>query len=199
MDVKNNLLIVIILIITGFDTVSSENFEGYVVDGDIAEIKEFPHAAFLYIECDEEPNVMSYSCGSSILNQAILLTAAHCLENCAVDSTTVTAFVGDKGKMRGSPYISYIFKIHEDYDTIRICNDIGLVRLEKPLRLGKAVRRVSLRRNPPYDKPAKIAGWGIVDVSNSNEHDTIYFTDYSRRPCLCVNNIKENIKALLSH
>ncbi|KAI8428259.1 hypothetical protein MSG28_002476 [Choristoneura fumiferana] len=163
MDVAN-VLIIISFLISEFYTVVSEKFDGYVVEGDFAEIRQFPHAAFLYIECgDEQSLIKSYSCGSSILNQAILITAAHCLGHCVVERSFVTAFVGHKEKMRGSPYKGSSFKIHEKYDTREICNDIGLVRLKKALKLGEAVRRVSLRRHPPYDKPAKIAGWGYID------------------------------------
>lgn len=63
--------------------------EPYVVGGDYANIDQFPHSVYLYAENNGE----AWICGASILNQMILLTAAHCLVDCLND-WSIKAYAG---------------------------------------------------------------------------------------------------------
>ncbi|CAF4787220.1 unnamed protein product [Pieris macdunnoughi] len=132
-------------------------FEGFVVRGDKAQIEYFAHSVFLSIRDFGG----AYVCGSSILNQKILLTAAHCFESCS--ASNVNAFVGNAHKSRGLKYRVSSFKIHENYDEDEIKNDIGLAVLERPLALGDNVKRVAILKSPPNKKLAIVAGWGLID------------------------------------
>ncbi|XP_073942183.1 serine protease 1-like [Choristoneura fumiferana] len=162
MAVEYIVLITNSLFISIVNSVKLQNLEGYVVEGDYAEMKDFPHAALLYIESIKVENVEDcFICGSSILNQAMVMTAAHCLENCFL-KCTVTVHVGNQEL----PFRASRFILHEEFDTRTIHNDIALVRLKKNLKFGKNVRRVSLMRNPPYHESAKVTGWGYTDEQN---------------------------------
>ncbi|CAK1583415.1 unnamed protein product [Parnassius mnemosyne] len=66
----------------------SDNRNRLIVNGEYAKIENFPHSVFLYMDC-----IKKWRCGSSILNQKILLTAAHCLEFCGSDGK-IYAFAG---------------------------------------------------------------------------------------------------------
>ncbi|CAH4012602.1 unnamed protein product [Pieris brassicae] len=132
-------------------------FEGFVVGGDKAQIEYFAHSVFLSIRDVDG----AYICGSSILNQKILLSAAHCFESCTVSN--IYAFVGNAHKSKGIKYRVSTYKIHESYDEDHVTNDIGLAVLQKPLTLGDNAKRVAIVKSPPIKKLAIVAGWGLID------------------------------------
>ncbi|XP_063358195.1 cathepsin G-like isoform X1 [Cydia amplana] len=143
-------------LIFGFIKAVIGDEEGFIVGGDVVEtIKEFPHVAFLALTGSDG----SYICGSSILNQVLLVTAAHCLD----DIHKITASVGSLNRDEGTLYIVKSFEQHKQWDPIHVNHDIGLCRLKKPLTLGNKVKRVVLMKHPPKTHMADLAGWGAIE------------------------------------
>lgn len=143
-------------------TYDDENFEGYIVGGKYARIQDFPHSAFLMISC-YKMEYRDFTCGASILNQLILLTAAHCFEDCEM-GTKVLVSVGDRKKTRGKFYNVGKFANHGEYNGRIMKNDIAMAILTKPLVFSSSVKRVILSPNGIYEEPALVAGWGITNV-----------------------------------
>lgn len=153
------------VLLLGLVTTSLAKMEGFIVGGSFAEIEKHPHSAFLTIHCVSDDGVTSgWICGSSIVNQHILLTAAHCLFGCSYNSH-IGVNLGNENRQSGQVYFSYSFAIHEEYNPQSSANDLCLIRLEKPILLGKRASRVALMRRPPYSEKATVAGWGAIDVS----------------------------------
>ncbi|KAI8425294.1 hypothetical protein MSG28_007069 [Choristoneura fumiferana] len=65
--------------------------EGRIVGGETAKMKHYPHSVYLDAACDGG----EWHCGASILNQKILLTAAHCVMGCDED-WAISAFAGNE-------------------------------------------------------------------------------------------------------
>lgn len=139
-----------------------EKFEGFIVGGKYARIQDFPHSAFLVISCYTK-GYEDFTCGASILNQWILLTAAHCLEGCET-GTKVLVSVGSRVKTKGSFYAVGKFAVHGDYDAYVMRNDIAVAILVKPLVFSSTVKRVLLSSVGIYNEPALLAGWGVTNV-----------------------------------
>lgn len=137
-------------------------FEGFVVGGRFASIFDFPHSAYLSIQCLKD-SFEEFACGASIINQVMLLTAAHCYADC-LPGTKTTVSVGDANKDKKQFYQVLIFTVHPQYDGLLMKNDIALAMLAKPLVFTKAVKRVVLSKFNIYDQPAVQAGWGVTDV-----------------------------------
>lgn len=148
--------------ITNVPTALHKKFDSFIVGGKYANIEDFPHSAFLAITCRKR-FLESFTCGSSILNQRILLTAAHCVDECRA-GTTILVSVGSARKTEGTFYSGRAFVVHEHYDGENIKNDIGLVLLDKPLKFGRKVKRILLSKVGIYDEPALLAGWGVTNV-----------------------------------
>lgn len=140
-----------------------KKFEGYIVGGQNARIKDFPHSAFLAIKC-QKVDYVHFTCGASILNQVILLTAAHCFEDCGT-GTKALASVGDRRKSKGTVYIVGQFATHKEYSAGIMKNDIAVAVLTEPLVFSSTVKRVLLSRFEIYNKPAQVAGWGVTNVN----------------------------------
>lgn len=139
--------------------------EGFIVGGQMANILHHAHSAFLNVNCNANGDIYVWICGASIVNQNILLTAGHCLAGCSYQSH-ITINLGDEHRDRGRTYSAYSFMVHEHYDQVTSTNDICLLRVASSLTLNSKSSRVALMKRPPYSENAKVAGWGMVDVSS---------------------------------
>lgn len=143
--------------------------EGKVVGGSNSSITEFPHAVFLRIQCHTLYSLIfgipfSNACGGSVLNQRIVLTAAHCFEECR-PSPRVVAYTGSAVPREAEATMAAASAVHPLYDPHSVSNDIALVALSRDLRLRESVARVSISPTPPqYTQLATVSGWGLIDV-----------------------------------
>ena len=141
--------------------------EPFIVGGKTADLKRFPHAVFMLIKCFEETSVddVDWICGGSILNELVILTAAHCVYGCSMRSV-LSVSVGNVHKDEGvwvavkQPPI-----IHEKYVSYLTTFDIALARLKTPLKLNNGIKRIAVMKEPPFYFKAQVAGWGMIDVS----------------------------------
>ncbi|XP_063529588.1 trypsin epsilon-like [Cydia strobilella] len=159
---------------------TQSNMSANVVSGTYSKITQFPHSAFLAIHI--------YTCGASILNQALLLTAAHCVYE-HTDPEKYIAFVGHNVRQKGRKFGVLNFRIHENYHSKHIWNDIALLRLKKDLKFGRNVARVLLVPDPPYDERASVAGWGVTEVGGSSISDFLMHVRqkvYKRKACALI-------------
>lgn len=137
----------------------------FIVKGVKANISDFPYVAHLTNNCNDENNDynISWICGSSIINQHILLTAAHCVYGC-IKKTFITISVGQEYKIKNSVSIAHSYIVHEDFNEETLSYDVALIRVEIPLKFNSTINRVALLKNPPYKEQALVAGWGITNV-----------------------------------
>ncbi|RVE43013.1 hypothetical protein evm_012325 [Chilo suppressalis] len=145
--------------------------EGFIVGGEPAYLHHHPHSAFLRLTCCD---TSSWICGASILNQHILLTAAHCIDGCTV--TTLNIVVGHRNRYRGKTFFASAIMIHKGYDIADSVNDIGLVVLRTPLNLDKNKSRVAIMKKPPNRGEAVVAGWGKIDDINNIGTSVLMYT-----------------------
>lgn len=139
--------------------------EGFIVGGVIASINRYPHSAFLSVTCLNDKGVsVSWTCGSSILNQRLLLTAAHCVYSC-VPGTRISVNMGDEHRENGSIRSANGFLTHERYKHDLSAYDIGLVMMSRPVKFSSRISRVAIMKIPPYNEQANLAGWGQTNVS----------------------------------
>lgn len=139
--------------------------EGFIVGGQAASIKKFPHSAFLDIYCNTtSPFSAAWVCGSSIINQYFLLTAAHCVAGCTRHSQ-INVLVGNTNREKGLSVQGYKYKAHTYFNEITLNFDIALVMLRKALPFRAEIKRIIITTNVPDTETAYVAGWGLVDVS----------------------------------
>lgn len=138
-------------------------FEGNVVGGVYTNIESFPHSASLSINC--MPNsTKAWICGASILTHKVLLTAAHCLEDCS--PLEIVANVGNVDREEGIKFLGVVSYMHEKYDSGEMNDDVALVGLVRNLKLNAKVRKVIILKKPPTNKMGSVAGWGLIQVSS---------------------------------
>ncbi|XP_047994800.1 trypsin delta-like [Leguminivora glycinivorella] len=180
-----------------FITTCHSAMEGFIEGGAYAKIENFPHSVFLYMIC-KSPQV----CGGSILTQNIILTAGHCFENCSIKGKQIIAFAGSENtdEMLVSDDINK-FRIHEDYDTKGLFNDIAIGYLKSDLPLGDTMKRIIIGKSFPGVTMAKIAGWGAVDEGTMQQTQKLKMVTQILQPftaCLEVIKLREGMMCAMN-
>lgn len=153
-------------IILKLATTIQASFEGFIVGGSLGDILNYPHSAWLRINCinGEGNSEGKFVCGASILNQKVLLTAAHCVYLCRF-GTHIAVSMGDNTKEKGVLRSGTSFLFHERFNTWSMSFDVALVKMSKAVTFNSKVSRVAIMKNPPYHETARLAGWGMINVS----------------------------------
>lgn len=130
-----------------------------IVNGTNAHIAEFPYLVSIQYNA-------SHSCAGSLLNDLWIVTAAHCLYAPA-DQMTIEYATSEISDGFDGTKIAYVEKFiqHEEWNPALIRNDIGLIRLKKPLDTGLHGSPVKLAvpgKYYPTGTPTTVAGWGRI-------------------------------------
>ncbi|XP_022835237.1 trypsin delta/gamma-like protein CG30031 [Spodoptera litura] len=166
------------------------NMEGFVVGGIVPVITKFPHSVFLKVKCNEKNKEKTkyWSCGGSVLNQKIILTAAHCMYGC--DSTsTFNVNMGHVNKDKGFSSMVRKHIIHKAFKINNASNDIGLAFIKGTIEFNSNIKRIAIVESPPYFEKSQIAGWGFIDEITNKEDDFLRYIDqyvWKRDACLKV-------------
>lgn len=137
--------------------------QGFVVNGELAPINDYPYCVFVNIICKNG----AFMCGGSVLNQDIVLTAAHCLHLCQNSKSiqNITLNLGSTNKQRGFKTAVTKYIVHENYENRTHVNDIALLKTRIKVTFSSTISRVAIMQKPPItNKDAQVAGWGLIDV-----------------------------------
>ncbi|XP_059224578.1 trypsin alpha-4 [Stomoxys calcitrans] len=134
--------------------------DGRIVGGAATTINSFPWQISLQ-------RSGSHSCGGSIYNSKIIVTAAHCLQSVSASSLKVRA--GSTYWNSGGVLISVAaFKNHEGYNPSTMVNDIAVIRLSSALTMSSTIKAIGLASsNPANGAAASVSGWGTTSVGGS--------------------------------
>ncbi|XP_026834905.1 trypsin beta [Drosophila erecta] len=102
----------------------------------------------------------NHKCGGVIYSDRAILTAAHCLRD--VNITDLSVRAGSSHWSKGGQVLRVLNAIpHPKYLYSDYPYDIAVLILEAPLKLGGAVRKISLAEKTPEDGTITlVSGWG---------------------------------------
>lgn len=127
-----------------------------IVGGSPANDNEWPWQVRLYRDSSDKWGF----CGGSLIGRRWVVTAAHCVDDRA------TAVIGYGNVMRSKQrrVDSARIIVHPKYDPQNFANDVALIRLKTPVKLGKGAQLIGLADGPLYQssfgKKAAVTGWG---------------------------------------
>ncbi|KAM3955206.1 LOW QUALITY PROTEIN: serine protease 1 [Aphomia sociella] len=141
----------------------NHNADELIIGGENAATNEFPHMALLgYLQ----PPDINWSCGGTVVSDRFILTAGHCIAHRDWGPVTY-AVVGilkradvDNTKIVG---VKRIIK-HPDYHAPARYNDIALLEVESPFKLGPSVIPACIHiGDEVIDDRASATGWVTVN------------------------------------
>ncbi|KAK9729044.1 Trypsin [Popillia japonica] len=139
-----------------------EGKESKVIGGVEVPMHYFPFQAALYIYFNDGSNTF---CGSSLISQNYVLTAAHCVTNPYHILVVLGAFDLSRNEPTQLRLYATKYTYHAQWSSNTIKNDIALIRLPTPVKFSVAIRPVTL---PTYEDSrygfeevnVMVVGWG---------------------------------------
>jgi len=159
-----------LIILVGVFCCSAASRLPYIVNGEDAQVGEFPWQASL------QTSTGFHFCGGSLVSDRWVVTAAHCVDTKSPRSLFVVLGQHDKQSKRfGSPKRYSVEKIimHADWLPYKrhssTPTDIAVVKLASPVEMNTNVKTIDLPEHNEhfYGQNCMISGWGSLYYINS--------------------------------
>ncbi|XP_061397796.1 trypsin-like [Musca vetustissima] len=131
-----------------------DDFDGRIVGGVDTTIEKHPYQVSL-----QDPSG-NHFCGGSIIADAYVLTAAHCMQS--ETASQVRVRLGSTDYSTGGVLLEVnTFKVHENFDPDTMVNDVAVIKLNTTVQESAQIRYAVLAETtPPTGTPAIVTGWG---------------------------------------
>ncbi|XP_034474815.1 trypsin alpha-like [Drosophila innubila] len=123
-------------------------------------------------------------CGGAIYKSNIIVTAAHCVYNKNPEVVYVRAGT-NVHNIGGSVVRVSAISVHDNYNNELLSNDVALLLLRSPLKLGGHVKTISLASSIPKNGAKSIvSGWGHTESEYSPSNlKSVNVNIVSRKKC----------------
>lgn len=146
-----------------------------IVNGLVADIERFPWLVFLRVRYRS----VVTRCAGSIITSRHILTAGHCtIWTNNQKATSIVMLYGASEFSAGTKVIVKHFYRHENFDFQTFKNDLAVLWLDEPIKLGPKARTICLPKSPQnlVGKTVVVAGWGVTTENGTGSPVLRYTT-----------------------
>lgn len=147
-----------------------------IVNGLVANIERFPWLVFLQVRYR---SVLT-RCAGSIITARHILTAGHCtIWTNNQKATSIVMLYGASKFSTGTKVVVKHFYRHEGFDFQTFKNDLAVLLLDTPIKLGPKARTICLPKAPPghlVGQTVVVAGWGVTSENGTGSPVLRYTT-----------------------
>lgn len=146
-----------------------------IVNGLVADIERFPWLVFLRVRYRS----VVTRCAGSIITSRHILTAGHCtIWTNNQKATSIVMLYGASEFSAGTKVIVKHFYRHENFDFQTFKNDLAVLWLDAPIKLGPKARTICLPKSPQnlVGKTVVVAGWGVTTENGTGSPVLRYTT-----------------------
>ncbi|XP_058829458.1 collagenase-like [Topomyia yanbarensis] len=155
MPIKIHLVTLLVILVGS----RAQAEESRIINGEDAELGQFPYQAKLIIQTDQGRAL----CGGSLISEEWVLTAAHCVESArSVEVTLGAVDLNDQGNDGRTVLNSTEYVRHPNYQASSASNDVAVVRLPERVTYSDRIQPVKLPTgHDDYNRRlALVSGWG---------------------------------------
>lgn len=159
-----------------------------IVNGLVADIERFPWVVFLQVRYRS----VVTRCAGTIITARHILTAGHCtIWTNNQKATSIVMLYGASKFSTGTKVVVSHFYRHEEFDFQTFKNDLAVLLLDAPLKLGPKTRTICLPKSPQdlVGKTVVVAGWGVTSENGTGSPVLRYTTQV-------VWNLQQCVKGL---
>ncbi|CAH2104250.1 unnamed protein product [Euphydryas editha] len=144
----------------GYIGLSNSSLEGRIVKGYRVEITRYPYSVFLYFS-----KYNPKACGSSLITDQAVITAAHCLDELKYLNGKIKAYFGSNVPVYAN-LIRYVvaYRTHPKYNEERGRYNLGVALFNERVPLDRNVQKIPIAVKVPMPNDALFtSGWGKQD------------------------------------
>lgn len=144
------------------DAIDGDDVGTNIINGQPAEEDQYPWMVALA----DSSNPSFNFCGGSLVDDDVVLTAAHCIENDSPGDLVVHHGSIDLDSSDLNTYEVEEIHVASDYNSpVSLANDWGLLKLTEPVADGEAIEMAATDEH--NDNDLEVSGWGVDENGSS--------------------------------
>nr|XP_015835213.1 PREDICTED: transmembrane protease serine 9 [Tribolium castaneum] len=165
-----------LLLLPIFGVLSAEVHSGRIINGETADVGEFPFVAAITAQTSNSKHL----CGGSLIDKQWVLTSGTCVDNALIFTIRLGTVRLDSEDSKALILSTSEYVVHPGFNSTTLENDIGLIRLRMAITFTTYINPIYLPTEALEDYSTVTAvGWGQISDSDSEYASRLQYVEMS--------------------